>query len=352
MGWVIGAALVAGVALGAGVVWRLAPRPAPDGEPSPPPPFRPAELHCLKGFDGPVTNLIFLAGGGRLLTSEEAGPKSNSPFKVWDTTTGERLTTFRAHSKGASHVALSPSGKLVGSVGAGEAKKSATFRLSPAGSVQEGRRYELPGGTYHLRFSPDDKEALLLQRRFEQLTVVRVDTMNKGRAIRAKSSPERKVGNPAAADISPDGRHVLIGDRNGEVRVWDTLTGKDVFRRPNGHRPGIRAVAFSGDGGRAFTAGDDSMVRVWDWKNKRSQVAWLEGHAKPVVSLAVSADGNWLLSGDVAGLILLWDARTGKEAHRLEGHTADVRGVAFSPDGRLAASGSNDKTVRLWRLAE
>jgi tRNA A-37 threonylcarbamoyl transferase component Bud32 len=353
--WAVGASVVAGLLVGAAAVWKWFPRRPPEahsgspGEPSlPAPALVPKEVLRLTDFDWPVAHLVLYAGGTRLLTAELGVKETNHRLKVWDAVTGKQLAAINAHSRGASHVVLSPSGRYIGSVGQGAVPNSFTLRVAPAASVEQGRTYPLPKGSYHLRFTPGDKEVIAVHRRSEKATAVDVEKMTKARAFGAAKPPDRAKGPLPAVDLSPDGDHVLVADRNGLLRVWFSRTGRNAFRLA-GAQPGIRAAIFSPDGTRAFTGGDDHTVRVWDWKKQR-QVALLEGHGKPVGSLAVSPDGRWLLSGDTAGLLVLWDLASMKETHRLPGHTADIRGLAFSEDGRLAASGSNDKTVRLWQL--
>src|SRR6185503_2630752 len=51
------------------------------------------------------------------------------------------------------------------------------------------------------------------------------------------------------------------------------------------------------------------------------------------------------------GAILLWDI-VSRSVSRLAGHQRTVTVLAFSPDGQTLASGSDDRTARLWNLAE
>jgi mono/diheme cytochrome c family protein len=74
------------------------------------------------------------------------------------------------------------------------------------------------------------------------------------------------------------------------------------------------------------------------------------GHKGPVLCVAMSADGKRALSGSEDKTVRLWDVANGTELRCLEGHTGEVLAVAFSPDGKHAVSAGQDRTVRLWDL--
>ena len=111
---------------------------------------------------------------------------------------------------------------------------------------------------------------------------------------------------PTAVAVSPDGKEIAVGGKDGVVRVFDGKTGK-VVHQLAGHDGIVHAVAFSGDGKKLVTAGADKTLRVWN-------------------------------------------PATGKETAVLKGHTDAVRCALVSSDGAVIVSGSADKTVRVWEL--
>ena len=69
-------------------------------------------------------------------------------------------------------------------------------------------------------------------------------------------------------------------------------------------------------------------------------------------SIAISPDGKLAAIGEVSGEIKLWDLATLKDPKTLAGHTAAVSDLRFLPDGSKLVSGSQDKTIRLWSVAD
>lgn len=63
-------------------------------------------------------------------------------------------------------------------------------------------------------------------------------------------------------DLSPDGRHVLLGLASGDVLLWE-IERRAVVRRYAGHGTAVRAVAFTPDGRQAVSGSFDGTVRVW-----------------------------------------------------------------------------------------
>src|SRR5438034_58014 len=64
------------------------------------------------------------------------------------------------------------------------------------------------------------------------------------------------------AVFSPDGKRLLTGSWDITARLWDAVTGRELFVWP--HSDWIRQVAFSPDGRNAMTFSRDGVTRFWE----------------------------------------------------------------------------------------
>ena len=178
--------------------------------------------------------------------------------------------------------------------------------------------------------------------------------------------PDGLAGHPAevyALAFNP--RHPLLAYGNGgTIEVFDQARGAFVSPGPEPLSGGVRQLAFSPDG-RALAAvgsGTDNRVALWDVEREESAGELRAPDDARLWRIALSPDGRTLAAGGcekteddacTQGAIHLWDlARKERLGQALVGHTDWVTGLAFSADSRLLASGSDDRTVRLWDVAD
>ncbi|MGJ3250240.1 MAG: NB-ARC domain-containing protein [Elainellaceae cyanobacterium] len=173
--------------------------------------------------------------------------------------------------------------------------------------------------------------------------------VNLSHAYVSQSAFTESFGVPLAIAFSPDGQHLVTGDAEGQVRIWNRLTGQlqHICKRHDGW---IWAIAVSPDGTRVASGGDDQTIKVWNMRTGQCEQT-LEGHVGHVSSLVFSADGNTLLSSSEDYTIKEWDLMTGRCQRTLTGHGGWVRAIALCPDGMTLISGSEDRTIKVWNLA-
>ncbi|MBK7870403.1 MAG: WD40 repeat domain-containing protein [Saprospiraceae bacterium] len=113
-----------------------------------------------------------------------------------------------------------------------------------------------------------------------------------------------------AVKYSPDGRYLLSGGRDAQLKAWDTANNFcKIFTQP-AHWFTINHIAFHPDGQLFATASRDKTIKIWDASNfdllKVIEVVRDKGHVNSVNRLLWTAPENYLISASDDRTMIVW----------------------------------------------
>ena len=155
-----------------------------------------------------------------------------------------------------------------------------------------------------------------------------------------------------AVAFSPDGRLIACADEFAPVKL---LTVPELNERSVLDHS-ARVLAFS-EGGQDLYTARSGVVRRWDvesgrttWQSSSNDAFTMVGVNRQV---ALSSDGVMLASGSFDRGVRVWDARSATPLATFprKGDAFLFR-MAFSPDGKVLGTGHTDGAVRLWSLSD
>jgi len=198
-------------------------------------------------------------------------------------------------------------------------------------------------------------------------------------------------GGITALALSNNGRFVVSGGVEGEVRLWElrsremvshlkehstvindlTLYQDDVHllscsrdrailcwdlkaeQRITSHRQrmgGISALAISKDEMQVVSVGQEKTIAFWDLREQDPVFIQRTDHDEQT-SLSISHGGDMLATGGASGNVKLWSLPSCSLVCDIEGHSlGGVSNVEFSEDDRQLISVGIDGSIISWRI--
>jgi eukaryotic-like serine/threonine-protein kinase len=199
------------------------------------------------------------------------------------------------------------------------------------------RIYELPSGATwkelpelegeSVHFHPDGRRLAVVKDR-----IVRLLDLNSDREIARFQHP----GHVNTLAWRTDGKVFATGCSDHDIYLWDVANPARPLRTLKGHFGAVVGVGLNHSGDLLLSDSLDSTNRLWDPMTGQ-QLFNMPGGLR----CQFAPDDQWLDHG--------WQVATGRECRTFHDPT-ELKGVAISPGGRLMASASGGG-VRLWDLA-
>jgi WD40 repeat protein len=278
-----------------------------------------------------------------------ASGNDDRTVQVWEADDGSNSFTYSRHTSAVLTVAWSPDGSRIASAG-----DDGTVRIWDATTGRNVLTYRGHAGdtVASVAWSPNGKRIVSASAQASQVQVW--DATNGDHIFTYRGHAANGVITVA---WSPDGSRIASAGADGNARVWEASTGRDVFVNTFGFPHGfqksdtINSLAWSPNSTRIASGSNGKTVQVWDASNGE-QVYIYRGHFNAplgfVTTVAWSPDGTRIASGSDDKTVQVWDATNGEHVYIYHGHNDFVTTVAWSPDGTRIASGSNDRTVQVW----
>jgi WD40 repeat protein len=309
---------------------------------------------------------------------------ADTHVRLWELPSGKAVGDLAGHAGLVTTMAFTRDGKRLATAGVDR-----TLRLwNTAGGAPLGR-IDMPTEARALSWVRDDTQIITGDAERKTVTLWQAPSP-------APATIDGVPGPVAVASLSTDGKMFALAGADNAIYLADPIGGK-VLKKLAGHGAAkITALSWNGDGKKLLSGGADKIVKVWDVDSGNPVATLLAGTA-PVDAAAINATGTFAAASTGDGKLAYWkldtaapktlgepleqpaaivavnadrrliafagtaggkpavivrELATGNLVKAIPGHEAKITALAFSPDSARVVTGSEDKSVRVWNLAD
>lgn len=169
------------------------------------------------------------------------------------------------------------------------------------------------------------------------------------------------------ADITTDCKTVVTGGADGDVMVWEALTGKRLFQLKHGGIVKFAEWNLKPFEQKYFVTANDSLrgtlentparIVVWEWIPESEEddaecenVMEINMGTNKAIKVKWGPADATLISIHEEGTVILWEFPTGNKVHTIDAHNSPIADLQFNIDRTLMITASRDSTAKLWEL--
>lgn len=316
-------------------------------------------LKTLSGHEAALSSVVFTSDGLTLISSGG----DDKTIRLWDVATGATRRTLSGHEKTVNSIAVSPDGKLIAS-----ASEDQTIKLWNAATGDELRIIKQTDAPYALCFRADSRTLAV---GYRGQAVKLYDTRS---GLKTADYGDFIFAGATGVAFSPDGKHLVCGEKGGEIISWDMASGEDaMIYTGRKDLKKIHVVAISPDGKTIVSGDGKGYIKMWG-SDGGAAPRLLGRHLSWITALVFTTDGRTLVSSSDDGAVKVWEVASGQRLKTLTGPAEEdesatgladmeqrtkailsfgeksITALALTPDGKLVAGAGNDQTVKVWEL--
>jgi WD40 repeat protein len=196
------------------------------------------------------------------------------------------------------------------------------------------------------RFSPDGKSLLTAHGGWDGKEGGEVRLFN------AKDGTlQRVIAHPRGVRTvawSSQGQFFITGDYGGDVRAFETRSGKLIKKIPYGKNANAENVRLTSDDKTLIVSYGSGDIRLFDLPGYDERYTFRATHkGGGIWGMAISPNDQYIASAGKDRFVNVADIKKNKIIHRLE-HPRETNAVAFTPDNKYLATGGEDSRIRIF----